>query len=359
MAILGEGRPARHTVVLQGHGRPGRLPPMTRLDMRKLSPRRVRTEAALGVVFAALVVLLGPRVEVDETVEDVTVPADVDAWLAEREARFADLRPGEQKEVVWMDSTGARTPLSLVYIHGFSADRHEIAPVPERIADALGANLFYTRLTGHGRSEEAMGEATAQAWFQDVAEAVAVGERIGERVVLMGTSTGATLAVWAAAHEELRSRIAALILISPNFAPQDGRSRMLLWPWGASLAKAVQGPRHCWEARSEAHAAHWNTCYPVEALLPLMGVVERARTLDVGEIQAPTLVFYTPDDRVVDQRLTEARFPLWGSEMKRLTTVAGADDAMQHVLAGDIMSPSTSDTVVAEVVAFLEEAALR
>ncbi|MDD4273595.1 MAG: hypothetical protein PHG14_07705 [Desulfobacter postgatei] len=38
-----------------------------------------------------------------------------------------------------------------VYIHGFSATRKETAPLSDLVAKTLNANLFYTRLSGHGR----------------------------------------------------------------------------------------------------------------------------------------------------------------------------------------------------------------
>ena len=151
-----------------------------------------RVAATYAAVSVALVILFGPRVVVNETTEPVVVPDDVSAWLDESEAQVSGLREGEGKEVVWFDSVGARTARSVVYVHGFSADRHELDPIPQVLADSLGANLFFTRLTGHGRDNDAMGEATVQDWFQDIAEAVAVGRRLGDEVILLGTSTGGT-----------------------------------------------------------------------------------------------------------------------------------------------------------------------
>lgn len=333
--------------------------PVPNIDPSKLPRWRVRTEATVGVACALLVVLLGPRVAVDETVESMTVPADVDGWLASREAEVPDLRPGDGKTIVWADSMAERTPVSLVYLHGFSADPHEIDPVPRMLADSLGANLFYMRFTGHGRNGSAMGEATAQAWFQDMVEAVAVGRRLGDRVVLVGTSTGATLATWAAGHADLRDDIAAVALLSPNFHPRDPKSRILLWPWGRVLARIVSGPERCWEARNAEQERHWDTCYATEALLPMMGLVERVRTMDLEAVSTPALVLYSTDDEVVDPQATAELFGRLGSSPKRLVTFAGSSDPAQHILAGDIMSPGTNGEVVREVLLFLESAEIR
>ena len=298
-------------------------------------------------------VLFGPRVGVDETVHAVGVPADVDAWLASAEADVSGIRPGDHKEIVWADSAAERTPVALVYLHGFSADRHELDPVPRMLADSLGANLFYTRFAGHGRDGSAMGEASAKDWFQDVAEAVAVGNRLGERVILLGTSTGGTLATWAAGQPELKDDIAALLLVSPNFHPKDRTSRLLLWPWGRQLARALVGPERCFDADNEAQERHWTTCYPTEALLPLMGLVERVRTMDLGNVTTPTLVLYSPDDQVVDPGAIVARFGRMNSLPKLLQPFHGSTDPSQHLLAGDIMSPQTNDALVRTLLTFL------
>lgn len=165
---------------------------------------RTRLWMVAGVVaLAAAAVALGPRVDVEDRWVEPALSADLDAYLEQQEAEVADLRPGDAKGIAWREPETPRvTPLALVYLHGFSADRHEVEPLVSELGRDLGANVYFTRLAGHGRAEVAMGEATVEAWLDDAAEAVAIGGRIGERVVLMGTSTGGTLALWAAARRK-------------------------------------------------------------------------------------------------------------------------------------------------------------
>lgn len=289
-----------------------------------------------------------------EAVVPVAPEWELDRWLARGEGAVPGIRPGDGKEIVWADPAApSHTPLAVVYLHGFSADRHEISPVAERVAAGLGANLFLTRLAGHGRDGAAMAEAAAEDWLQDAEEAMAVGSRLGGRVVLMGTSTGGTLALWVAAQERWRDRLAALVLVSPNLGPRDGSSAVLLWPWGGVLARLAVGPERCFEPLNAEQARHWTTCYPTRALLPMMALVHHVRGLDPAAIRVPALVLYSPEDRVVDQRRTEALFPLLGSPRKELVAVEGSDDPSHHVLAGDIVSPATTDRVVEIVTAFI------
>jgi len=319
-------------------------------------PRRPRLPAGVGIPAALTlaVFLLGPRVQLDDRVAPVSVPADVEAYLSAEEAAVPGIRPGEAKTVMWRDPQApARTTLALVYLHGFSADRHELDPVPERVAQALESNLFLTRLAGHGRDGDAMATASASDWLSDVEEAMAVGRRLGDRVVLFGTSTGGTLAFWAALQERWTEDLAAVVAVSPNFGPADPNARLLLWPWGAQIARAVVGPRRCFQAANDAQARHWTTCYPTQALLPMMALVERARTLDLARARAPALVLYSPSDRVVDAAETVRVFEEYRGSPKLLRIVEGAGDPDAHVLAGDIMSPETTESVVRTVVDFL------
>lgn len=283
------------------------------------------------------------------------VGEDVDAYLAAAEADVPNLRPGAQKAVVWADpALRAPTPWSIVYLHGFSADRHEVEPLVGDLATTLGANVFFTRLTGHGRDAAAMGEASVDDWLRDAAEAVEVGSAIGERVLLVGTSTGGTLALWVAARPDLSDDLGALVLLSPNFRPRDGKARILLWPWGGLIARLVEGPERCFETHGDAHARHWTECYPTSSLLPMMALAEAVRDSPLEDIHTPTLVIYVPDDQVVDPREIELGYARLGADVKVLHAVEAPGDPERHVPAGAALSPGSTEEVRRAIEAFLE-----
>ena len=158
---------------------------------------------AVGALFA-----VGPRVAVDTTItfDGAQIGDDIEVYLAQRESRFDDIRDGLEKEIVWAyPASKARTPLSVVYMHGFSSSKGETRPLADIVARKTGANLFYTRLTGHGRDGEAMAEATVNAWVNDMAEEAEIGRRIGEKVIVIGTSAGGSIAAWSADRSLRRS----------------------------------------------------------------------------------------------------------------------------------------------------------
>lgn len=299
--------------------------------------------------------LFAPREPVDRTIsfQDAALGDDLDAYLATRESAFADIVPGVAKRIFWAGAKGARTPLAVVYVHGFSASSEEIRPVPDEVARALGANLFFTRLAGHGRGSAAMAEPVAGDWIEDMAEAMAIGRRLGERVLVIATSTGGTLALLAATDAALSEGMAGVVLISPNLRVNSPAAVLLDLPlarwWGPLVAGAEQGfvPLNAEQAR------YWTTRYPTRALMPMAALARAARGLDYGTARMPALFIWSPQDRVVDPAAMVPVMEGWGGPVTRMAvTVSAGDDPYAHVIAGEIMSPGQTEAVVAAILSW-------
>ncbi|WP_425358793.1 alpha/beta hydrolase [Aquibium carbonis] len=304
------------------------------------------------VVVAAIVWFAGPRVERETTItfDPAAIGDDLDSWLAGREAEVPGIRPGLEKQVVWAYPVSrARTPLAIVYVHGFSASKGEIRPLPDKVAEALGANLFYTRLAGHGQDGAAMATASVNAWVNDFAEALAIGERLGDRVIIVATSTGASIASWAATEPGLRDRMAALVLVSPNYGIQAAGAGLLAGPWGLQIARLVAGGERGFEPANESHARFWTTRYPIEAVLPMSTVVSMAAAAPVEHAAVPALFVFSDADLVVRPDLTRGIAARWGAP-NAIVSVEESDDPSNHVIAGDAMSPRTTERLAAAVV---------
>ncbi len=310
----------------------------------------------LGLIIAVFALwVVGPYEEVDRRVDfdPSLVPDDIDGWLADSESMVPDLTPEAAKQVVWATAPGRRTPISIVYIHGFSATGWEIRPVPDRVGEALGANVFFTRLTGHGRSGAAMAEARAGDWIEDLAEAMEVGRRLGDRVIVMGTSTGGTLAGVLAADPDLaplREGLAGMILISPNFGISSPAAQLLSWPAARAWLPLVAGDVRAFEPQNERHGRLWTPEYPTVSLLPMKALVDHAATLDWGQAEMPALFYFSPDDSVVDPAVTEAVAASWGgpADVRRITLPEG-DDPTSHVIMGDVLSPNHTPDAIAYI----------
>ena len=302
------------------------------------------------LVVAGLALWFGvPRTGLDRTIvfSETDIPPDIEAYITQRESAFSDIRPGDAKRIVWAGVKGARTPLAIVYVHGFSASPAEIRPVAERVAQEAGANLFFARLAGHGRDGAAMAQASAEDWLYDMAEAMAVGRRLGERVVVIGTSTGGTLAALAATDPALNGGLAGTVLISPNFGVHGVAQWMLDAPFIEAWAGAVAGEVRAFTPLNEEQGKHWTTEYPTAALFPMARLIRAARGADYGQAKTPALVLFSPGDQVIDPARIPPVTAAWGAPVQvEERRMGDGDDPFAHVIAGDILSPGqTADTV--------------
>jgi alpha-beta hydrolase superfamily lysophospholipase len=315
----------------------------------------------LVVGLAVLASLSGPLFPFEpapsHVADAVAAAPDLDRYLQEREAQHPGIKPDQAKTIVWQDPVPHRkTPLALVYLHGFSASRRDISPVVETLARTLQANAFLTRLAAHGLASPAeFATVTAQDWLDDAREALAIGDHIGERVILIGTSTGALLATMAALEGDA-SRIAALILLSPNFGIQDRRAAFISGPLGPWLARLIIGEEYSFQPATSGHAKFWTTHYPSRGVVALMNLVNHARSLELRNLKIPTLVIYTDTDTVVDTKAIQDRFAEIGTTQKLIVNLP---KATRHELTGDALAPETVQPVLARIMRFLSDAGLR
>ena len=179
----------------------------------------------LIVAILALAFLCGPRPTLEPSVVSTSIPDelnDLTLWLEQQEQRFDDITPGTEKHIVWHNSDlPTQTDIAILYLHGFTATHREIAPLPQQLAKSLGANLYLPRLTGHGRGYQGMKSASAQQWLQDAWDAYRLAEKLGKRVIIIATSTGAPLSVWLAEQRQVQDTLEKMILISANFGLSD------------------------------------------------------------------------------------------------------------------------------------------
>jgi alpha-beta hydrolase superfamily lysophospholipase len=173
----------------------------------------------------------------------------------------------------------------------------------------------------------------------------------------MGTSTGGSLAVWAAAQPRWRNTLAALVLLSPNFGLRHPAARLLTWPGGGLVVRVLVGKERRFEPQNERQGRHWTACYPSSALLQLMALVRDVRALPLRTVTMPVFVAYSERDKVVDPAATRRALTRFGSTEVRLYAVEGDGDANHHVVAGDILSPATTGPLAREILSFMERVA--
>ncbi len=289
----------------------------------------------------------------------VAATAAIDAFVAANEA-VHKLKANNQARVVWYnDSVKQKTEYTIVYLHGFSASQEEGDPVHRDMAKQFGCNLYLSRLAEHGiDTSEQLVNLTADNYWESAKQALAIGKQLGNKVILMGTSTGATQALQLAATYP--NDVAALILYSPNIALFDDRSWLLTKHWGLQIARLVKGSNYNDPEDSRSiYQQYWNKPYRLEAVVNLEEMLETSMTKETfSKINQPALVLYyykdsIRQDSVVKVSATKQMFAQLATDSLHKRAIAMPNTG-NHVMASPIKSGDV-EGVERETRRFLEE----
>lgn len=296
------------------------------------------------LVALAIVYFVGPKPaqpKYDPVLPTVPALADLTTYIAQQEAKHK-VKPGNEAEIIWADSTKSESEYAIVYLHGFSASKEEGNPAYNYLAKALHANLYLARLADHGLDTIApMQYFTADRLWESAKEAYAIGKKLGKKVILVGTSTGGTLALQlAATYPEVNS----LVLMSPNIAINDPNAWLLNNPWGLQIARKVTGgDERKVDGKKPEYRKFWYTNYRLESVVQLEELLETSMNKQLFEkVKQPVLLLYyfkneAEQDPVVKVDAMLKMFDELGTPAAQKQKIA-IPNAGNHVIGSSITS---------------------
>ena len=279
----------------------------------------------------------------NKTFSEIPELPKLEEYIKNKEAAH-HLKKNNEARIIWAnDSNVQKTNYALVYLHGFSASQEEGNPVHRNIAKRFGFNLYLSRLSQHGiDTTDQLINLTAENYWESAKEALAIGKKLGNKVILMGTSTGCAQALQlAAAYPD---DIVALILYSPNIAIKDSKAFLLNNPWGLQISRLVIGSNY-FDPKDDRpiYSAYWNKPYRLEALVNLQEMIETSMNKETFEkIKMPVLMLYyykdeDNQDQVVDLGAMKKMFEQL-STPDSLKTSKAMPNTGDHVIASPIKS---------------------
>lgn len=296
------------------------------------------------VALLAIVYFLGPKVEAPDLSTDLpNVTSDLvrlESEITARENRNTAIKPDNEARIIWFDSIPRKTAYSIVYLHGWSASQEEGDPLHLETAKRYGCNLYLPRLAGHGLAEDdPMLNLTANQVIESAKEALAIGKELGEKVIIMGTSTGGTLALHLAGGDE---DIVSLLLYSPNIEIYDSNAKLLAKPWGLQLARLVKDSNyHEFDMDIDLKNKYWTTKYRLEALTHLQALVDHTMVSETfnGVTQSIFLGYFYKNDSIQDNVVSVPA-------MLNMFNELGTEDSLKRKVA----FPNTGDHVMTSYV---------
>lgn len=301
---------------------------------------RKKKWALLIPAILIIVYLLGPNPSTpvySSAMPDVPAePAALVNYIQQQEAAHK-IKPDNEARVVWAnDSLKNKTEYALVYLHGFTASQGEGDPVHRDLAKKFGCNLYLSRLAEHGiDTTEPMVNLTADNYWETAKQAYAIGKQLGNKVILVGTSTGGTLALKLAAEYP---EVHALILMSPNIAINDPTAWILNNPWGLQIARLVTGSKYLdSEDKREAYRKYWTYHYRIEAAVNLEELLETSMNKKTFErVKQPALTLYYYKDQVHQDSTVKV------SAIKEMFAQLGTPSDKKR----EVAMPNTGDHVI-------------
>jgi len=229
---------------------------------------------------------------------------EVESFIKSKEAKLK-IKPDNESRIIWAnDSLKNKTSYCLLYLHGFSASWYEGNPVHIDFAHRYGMNLYIPLLASHGiDTTESLIDMTPDRLYESAKEALVVAQSLGEKVILMSTSTGGTLSLKLAA--EFPELMEGLILYSPNVAINNGAAFLLSKPWGLQIARNVYKGNYRITNTDFASedCRYWNCKYRLEAIVYLQQLVESTMNKETfSKVNKPVFLgYYYKDEENQDK----------------------------------------------------------
>src|SRR5664280_3189996 len=302
-----------------------------------------------GIILTLIIIYsAGPRPsKPDFSIHEINLPSsltDLENNINKSEMTVKGIKPDNQARIIWADSSKKeKTKIALLYLHGFSASQAEGDPVHKDLAKKYNANLYLSRLAEHGidKGDSSMLNLSAEEYERSAEIALSIAERLGDEVVVIGTSAGGTLTLFLASrHPEIK----AIVLYSPCVKLYDKTAMILDKPWGLQIARMVSGaPFKKYEYESKTHANYWQLDYRIEALVALQNLVSNTMKPEVfSRIKCPVFLGYyykneTEQDNTVSVPAMLKMFEELGTPavLKQKVAFPGAG---AHVIASHIRS---------------------
>jgi len=252
-----------------------------------------------GIILALFIIYsVGPRPsKPDFSIHEINLPVsftDLENNINRSENSIKGIKPDNQARIIWADSSKKeKTKIAFLYLHGFSASQAEGDPVHKDLAKKYNANLYLSRLAEHGidMGDSSMINLTAEAYEASAEDAFSIAKKLGDEVVVIGTSAGGTLSLYLATrHPEIK----AIVLYSPCVKLYDNTAMILDKPWGLQIARIVSGgPVRKFESESKVHANYWQLDYRIEALVALQSLISNTMKPEVfSNVKCPVFLGY-------------------------------------------------------------------
>ncbi len=316
--------------------------------MNFLSIRIFKT-GIIGLLFLIVAYSLGqvmPDPVLDSILPSFNIP--VNEFVCQLEST-EKIKANNEAKIIWANNNlQNKTEFVLLYLHGFSACRQEGFPVNEDFAKRYKCNAYMARLASHGLiTDNPLIDMTPDRLYDSAKLALVIARHLGQKVIIMGTSTGGTLALKLAA--DFPDLVYGLILYAPNISIKQKSAVLLAKPWGLQIARLNFGGdfRVLDDDPSGEICKYWYCSYRAEGPVYLQQFLEATMNDNLfSKVKCPLFMgYYYKDEDKQDQIVDVA------TELEMFQKIGTPDsmkckqafpEANSHVIACSLTSKSVA-----------------
>lgn len=269
-----------------------------------------------------------------------------------------NVRPNNEERLVRYSN--GKTPIAILYIHGFGASRGEGEYVTDIVAKEFKANTYYLRLPGHGTNKEDHRDTKFNEYLKVAEDALLMMDKLGEKIVVIGTSMGGLITTYLAS--KYPDRITGIVLVSPFYGFKDKTGNIYNFAWGKELVDLMIGEiRKSNRPPDDPSFQYWYYEQYYAAIQNLNDLKRAVGTTEVYEkVTVPVLMFYyykseEEQDPSADVSKMLEVFDTFGKASsphplnKKVQVVNGA-----HVLFSEYV-PSDKELLIKETTDFIKK----
>jgi glycerophosphoryl diester phosphodiesterase/esterase/lipase len=287
---------------------------------------------------------------------------NIESIINNKEISNKNIKPNNQAKIIWSESyKEKKSPIAFVYLHGFGASSREGEPIMSKLSKKYNANVYMSRLKEHGiNREDSFKNLTPENYLETAKEALLIGKLIGEKVILVSTSTGGSLSLKLASED---SSVAGLIMYSPFIDLKNPAFKMIVTQKGkARFIKMNKGNEIMKQERPKEEAKYWSTLYHIDGYEALVKMIVKTMTPETfSKVKIPAFVgYYYKNEEVQDEVVSVSAilkmFDNLGTSANKKVKKA-FPEAGNHVIGCDLRSKDW-ENVYNQTVAFIDNVIL-
>ena len=227
---------------------------------------------------------------------------------------------------------------AVLFIHGLSSSPSEMKLIAKEV-NQQGYSTSAILLSGHGSKPSDLKKVTWNDWFTDVKKALFQLRKKYKKIIIVGLSTGASLALHLAAHYQVEG----IVALAPAIYLKNRYHKLLPFlRYFLFYSKKKDGPDVS-DEDAKAGLIGYDKI-PIKTIIQAQKLFDHLKS-DLPDVYVPVLIAHSINDHVIDFKSAEFVYQHISSKSKQFLKL----EKSYHILTVDV----EKEIVIREIIKFI------